>query len=153
MQCAINKGLIPDIQPQSGDFLSPDIVFSAKANENTGQYRISFEYYLEKYCEIDFLQEKAYCKKALQWLKQVGQCSDEDGIRSIAKQASDDAPVYNNNHYSFLFKKLPSYVETIREYKLSNKEGRLFYYIDPALKIVYCILIKNAHIETDKVKI
>jgi len=147
-----NKPFIPDIdeQPQSEGLAA--VAIHEVEEQDVRNYRISFEHYIEKDCEIKFLEETSQCKKALEWLKQAGKCSDEDGIKSIAKNLSDDAPVYNDNWYGFLFKKLPEDVETIREYKLSNKKGRLFYYTDPAIKMVYCILIKNAHIETDKVK-
>ena len=81
-----------------------------------------------------------------------GNCSDEEEIRAIANNLDGDKEIHDNGDYSFVFNGLPEQMTQIREYKLSQKKGRIFYCVDAAKKLVYCVLIKNSHIETDKVR-
>ena len=150
---AQNNYNIPDesIQPDAVGTLSDSVAFAPIQQEDKKPFKISFEYYKGKKCGISDIKEKSHAIKALRWLKEAGHCCEEEGIKSIALKPTDDRPVTNDNSYSFLFNGLPEeFSEGVREYKLSKDEGRLFYCIDAANKIVYCLLIHHAHLETDK---
>jgi len=150
---AQNSYEIPDISVQSdvSGVVSDSVAFAPVVEEDKNPFKISFEYYKEKKCGISNISNKSHATKALTWLKEVGKCHDEEGIKSIPSKPTDDSPVYNSNNYSFLFSGLPEeFSEGVREYKLSKDEGRLFYCVDVANKVVYCLLIHHAHLETDK---
>jgi hypothetical protein len=150
---AQNNYNIPDesIQPDAVGILSDSIAFAPIPQEEEKPFKISFEYYKDKKCGISNIVNKSHATKALNWLKEVGKCRDEEGIKSIPSKPTDDSQVYNANNYSFLFSGLPEeFSEGVREYKLSKDEGRIFYCVDAANKIVYCLLIHHAHLETDK---
>lgn len=145
---------IPDVQPPLGgeDRLTDAIVLGAAAEESHERFNVSFDYYIDKRCGIKDLENKSHAIKALTWIKHVCQCSDEEGIKSFGG-ADADTPIANANTYSFLFSKIPEdFSDGVREYKLSRGAGRIFYCVDAAKKLVYCILIHQAHLETDKIK-
>lgn len=148
-----NNYSIPDfsVQPVINEGISDSVAFAPITEENKKPFKISFEYYKDGKCGINNIENKAQSVKALKWLKEAGQCFEEEGIKSIAKKPTDDKAIRNDNCYSFLFRGLPEeFSEGVREYKLSNDKGRLFYCVDAANKTVYCLLIHHAHLETDK---
>lgn len=103
-------------------------------------YLISFEFYKKKECELEGLQASPL-RKAMKWFKDAGRCSSKDDLYSIGTCK----PIKNINNYSFLYNGFDEDVE-IKEYNLS-KDNRLFFYIDEAKKIIYCILFKDSHIK------
>ncbi len=149
-----NAFSVPEINEniqRADNCLSEDIAFATSETLPKEFFKVSFEHYKDKECGIKNLAEKTHATKALQWLRGVGLCSDEEGIKSLAKKPDDDKPLYNSDNYSFLFSKLPEeFSAGVREYKLSSKLGRIFYCVDAAQRLVHCLLIHHAHFETDK---
>lgn len=115
-------------------FIAPVIPLD---NVNLENYKISFEKYKKRKCEIDGIDKSGYLKKIVQWFKSVGMATSVDELPK-----SD--PVNNVDKYAFLFDDLEEDVE-ILEYKAGGT-CRIFYYRDEGNKLIQCILIKNAHI-------
>ncbi len=91
--------------------------------------------------------EKRSVLSIFDWLKNTGKASNLDEIRRFYK-SKPDAPVFNTHEYSKLFKGLDEGVEIYEVYLRDT--NRLFYYVDDATKIIYCVGIRNAHLETGK---
>lgn len=131
---------IPEVQKISnaGDLL-PDSVVDYPIKNKEECFKISFEKYNNKKCEIKNL-ECSPAKKALAFFRDVGNCTSQEEIYRLGKGDH----VKNAQNYSFLFDNLDEDVD-MREYRLSG-ESRLFYYVDDAKKEVNCILLKNSHL-------
>lgn len=106
-------------------------------SENNNTYKISFDKYKKRKCEIEDIDKVSYLRKIVGWFKSVGMATSVDEL-------PNSEPVYNVGKYTFLFEGLEEDVE-IKEYKAGGK-CRIFYYRDEGNKLIQCILIKNAHV-------
>ena len=104
-------------------------------------YKISFEKYKKKLCEINQIDKSGHLGKILNWFKDVGLSTNKDEIPSNC-----DTIIQNIGNYSPLFDGIDSEDIEIKEFKISS-DRRIFYYIDDSDKTLYCLLIKNSHLE------
>lgn len=114
--------------------IAPVIQFDT---EDISTYKISFEKYKKRKCEIENIDKAGYLKKIVGWFKSVGMATSVDELPKAE-------PVRNADKYAFLFDGLEEDVE-IKEYKAGGT-CRIFYYRDEGNKLIQCILIKNTHI-------
>ena len=134
----------PNVVESKVGILSGELV-NHQAPKDERTYSVSFFNYKKKDCELQDI-EGSSAKKIIKWMREIGlSCSWDE-----AEFSSNIKSVRNENHYSYLFSGLPLDIE-IKEIVLSG-ENRLFFYIDAALKVVNCILIKNCHLEAKKKK-
>ena len=105
-------------------------------------YRISFEKYIKKDCEVKDLVISC-AKKTILWFRDIGLTSEKEELNKINKS---DKAIIKVGNYRYLFNGLEPDVE-IKEHSIGDAQ-RVFYYIDNYKKSVNIILIKNSHIET-----
>lgn len=136
----INQFVIPSFESNNSttDILS-DIVVNHRVPNDNRFYKLSFEYYKDKECDIDNVEKSSH-KKLLKWMKTVGKGTSLDDILTLGNGDTIDYL----GEYKQLYKGLPQGVE-LREYRLTFQE-RLFYFIDDAKKEINIVLIKKSHL-------
>lgn len=112
-------------------------------------YRISFERYNEKECQVDYLDNKL-AKKALQALRNIGINVKEESDFSAKLPKLEIKSIRDEGDYRALFRGIRDELPDIemREAKIETASGRLFFYVID--RIFHIVTIRRDHYDTSK---
>jgi len=136
-----NNKRIPVFSPQKNKRIPPESAKIYNPNDESNRFKISFDFYDEKICEIENL-EKSLARNCLKKLKQIGK-SNPQKLREDFKST----PIKNSGHYKIFYKNLTPDVRVFELYP--GKSSRIFYFIkrDLSHNFFHIISIKNKHLE------
>jgi hypothetical protein len=136
-----NNKRIPVSSLQKNKRIPPELAKIYSPNDKSNSFKISFDFYDEKICEIDNLN-KSLTKKCLITLKQIGKYNYQNFVEKLKPTS-----VKNSGHYKIFYKNVTPDVEISELYL--GKSSRMFYFIKKHLSynFFHIISIKNKHLE------
>jgi hypothetical protein len=142
----------PELPVESGEipFRSAEMPQTAIEPE-LKPYRISFERYNEKECEVEQLDNKL-ARKTLEAVRNIGINVKEDSDFGAKLPKLEIKSIRDDGDYRVLFRGIRDELPDIemREVKIEKDSGRLFFYVID--RIFHIIAIRKNHYDTSKTR-